>query len=239
MANPVANFETSEGDFEAEIYLDRVPITASNFIALCRAGFYDGLHFHRVVDGFMNQFGCPYSKVPNSPMAGKGSPPVVSFTNLSNGSLVCRGYGGTIKDENISLDSNVPGSLSMPNVGQAHTGGSQFFLNVAHNHFLDWFTPGASKHPVFGMVKSGGLDVLTKISKAKTVNERPVQPIKMIKITISGAPEAVEPPVPQPSSSSSSSSSPSKRQKKGTRKPRKRSTSSSSSSSSRGKKRRR
>ena len=55
--NPLAHFCTSEGDFEAEIYLDRVPITASNFIALCRTGFYDGLHFHRVIAGFMIQFG--------------------------------------------------------------------------------------------------------------------------------------------------------------------------------------
>ena len=45
---------------------DRVPITASNFIDLAQTGFYDGIHFHRVIPGFMDQFGCPYAKDPNS-----------------------------------------------------------------------------------------------------------------------------------------------------------------------------
>ena len=48
-ANPIATFTTSVGTFTAEIYLDRVPRTASNFIDLARTGFYDGLHFHRVI----------------------------------------------------------------------------------------------------------------------------------------------------------------------------------------------
>jgi hypothetical protein len=55
--NPVATFNTSMGEFRAEIFVDRVPRTASNFIDLAQAGFYDGLHFHRVIPGFMNQFG--------------------------------------------------------------------------------------------------------------------------------------------------------------------------------------
>ncbi|CAK0802430.1 unnamed protein product [Prorocentrum cordatum] len=231
MPNPTAHFETSEGSFEADIYLDRVPVTASNFIALCRSGFYEGLHFHRVIDGFMNQFGCPYSKDPNSPMCGKGNAPEVSFPNLITGGLTCRGPGGTIKDEHISLDSNAPGTLSMANVGQPNTNSSQFFLNVAHNRSLDWFTPGDSKHPVFGIVKAG-MDVVTKISKATTVNDKPVTPIRMIKITIVGAPEP--PPTStgkaarrRSSSSSSSSSSSRRRRKKKKKKRRKRSSSSS------------
>lgn len=232
MANPVAWFDTTEGSFEAEIYLDRVPITASNFIALCRDGFYDGLHFHRVIAGFMNQFGCPYSRDPNSAMAGKGSPPQVSFPNLKTGSRISRGNGGTIKDENISLDSNLPGTLSMANVGQPNTNGSQFFLNVAHNPSLDWFTPGTSKHPVFGKVTKG-MDVVLNISKVRTTAEKPEQPIKMIKITILGAPEppTKEPAVQLIASSSSSSSSSSRRKKKRRTSRRKRSSSSSSSSS--------
>ena len=51
MANPTAVFETSHGTFKAEIYLDRVPRTASNFIDLANSGFYNGLHFHRVIPG--------------------------------------------------------------------------------------------------------------------------------------------------------------------------------------------
>eukprot|EP00971_Amphidinium_carterae_P131719 2609034-Amphidinium_carterae.1 len=62
MANPIAIFDTTAGQFEAEIYLDRVPRTASNFIDLAKSGFYNGVHFHRVIPDFMCQFGCPYAK---------------------------------------------------------------------------------------------------------------------------------------------------------------------------------
>ena len=62
MPNPIATFSTTMGDIKCEIYLDQMPITASNFIDLATSGFYNGLHFHRVIPDFMDQFGCPYSK---------------------------------------------------------------------------------------------------------------------------------------------------------------------------------
>jgi cyclophilin family peptidyl-prolyl cis-trans isomerase len=172
MANPTAIFDTSEGTFEAELFLDRMPITAGNFIALAKSGFYDGLHFHRVIQGFMCQFGCPYSKDPKSPRAGTGDGPK-----------------GTIKDEhpaNAKI-SNEPGTLSMANTGAANSGSSQFFINTAHNDFLDFFTPGASKHPVFGRVIQG-MDVVKKIESTPTdADDRPRTPVKMIKVTVQGA----------------------------------------------------
>ncbi|CAE8633421.1 unnamed protein product [Polarella glacialis] len=183
--NPVACFNTSEGKFEAEIFLDRVPVTASNFIDLCQTGFYEGVHFHRVIPGFMNQFGCPLAKDPKSKRAGTGGPKDGTFKNLKTGGTERRSNGGNIKDENISKDSNVSGSLSMANTGSANSGGSQFFVNVADNRNLDWFSPGSSKHPVFGKIVSG-MDVAVKISKVKTKDDNPLNPIKMNKITISG-----------------------------------------------------
>ena len=62
MANPTATFNTTVGSFKAEVSLDRLPIPASNFIDPCQSGFYNGIHFHRVTPGFMNQFGCPNAK---------------------------------------------------------------------------------------------------------------------------------------------------------------------------------
>jgi len=216
MPNPTARFETSEGAFEAEIYLDRVPYTSSNFIDLCRQGFYDGLHFHRVIDGFMVQFGCPNSKDPWSKQAGKGGPSSKVFPNLVSGQPERR-TGGMIKDEHKSYDSNVVGTLAMANVGVANSGGSQFFFNVGHNHALDWFTPSDSKHPVFAIVRKS-MDVVTKISKIPTdSNSKPVQPIQMIKVTVSGAPEVslqCQASSSGSSSSSSSSTSPRTRKKK-------------------------
>ena len=169
MANPEATFETSLGTFKAEIYSDKMPITAQNFIDLAKSGFYDGLHFHRVIEGFMIQFGCPHSRDPNSPRAGTGESP-----------------NGNIQDEHPADAklSNEPGTLSMANTGRPNSGGSQFFINTVHNAYLDWFSPGPSKHPVFGKVVSG-MDVIKAIETTPTgAGDRPVTPVQMIKITI-------------------------------------------------------
>jgi cyclophilin family peptidyl-prolyl cis-trans isomerase len=169
MANPVATCETSLGTFKVELFTDKMPVTAGNFATLARDGFYDGLHFHRVIENFMCQFGCPYSKDPESPSAGTGGPP-----------------HGTIKDEHPedAKLSNEPGTLSMANTGQPNSGGSQIFINTVHNDFLDWFTPGQSQHPVFGKVIEG-MDVVKKIEACpKGSGDRPNPPVKMVRITV-------------------------------------------------------
>merc|ERR1712187_973021 len=92
------------------------------------------------------------------------------------GAMEKRFNGGNIMDENISRDSNEPGTLSMANTGQPNSGGSQLFMNVVHTDFLDWFSPGESKHPVFGKIISG-YDIAEKITKVQTRNDCPVTPI--------------------------------------------------------------
>lgn len=172
MANPTATFETSEGTFIAELYLDIMPITAGNFIKLANDGFYNGLHFHRVIPSFMLQFGCPHSKDPNSPRAGTGGPP-----------------HGNIQDE-FPADhklSNEPFTLSMANTGRPNSGGSQFFVNTVHNSYLDWFDNSTrSKHPVFGKVIEG-TDVVKKIEGFGSRSGRVSKPIQMISVTINEA----------------------------------------------------
>ena len=172
MANPTATFDTTLGTFKAEIFLDKMPITAKNFLDLAKSGFYDGLHFHRVIGNFMIQFGCPHSRDPKSRLAGTGDGPE-----------------GTIPDEHppTAKLSNEPGTLSMANTGQPNSGSCQFFINTVHNKYLDWFTPGPSKHPVFGRVIQG-MEVVHKIEKTKTdADDRPVTPVKMNKVTVHGA----------------------------------------------------
>jgi cyclophilin family peptidyl-prolyl cis-trans isomerase len=171
MANPTATLDTSLGPIEVELFVDQMPKTAQNFIKLAKSGFYDGLHFHRVIDGFMLQFGCPHSRDPKSPRAGTGDGP-----------------DGTIPDEHppAAKLSNEPGTLSMANTGQPNSGSCQFFINTVHNKYLDWFTPGPSKHPVFGRVIKG-MEVVHKIEKTKTdADDRPVSPVKMNKVTVHG-----------------------------------------------------
>ncbi|AKT43515.1 peptidyl-prolyl cis-trans isomerase [Chondromyces crocatus] len=169
MANPTALLETSLGNITVELYLDKMPITAGNFLKLAKSGFYDGLHFHRVINGFMLQFGCPHSRDPKSPRAGTGDSP-----------------DGTIRDEHPAdaKFSNEPGTLSMANTGAPNSGSCQFFVNTVHNGYLDWFSPGPSKHPVFGRVTSG-MDVVHAIEKTPTDrNDRPVTPVQMKKVTV-------------------------------------------------------
>jgi cyclophilin family peptidyl-prolyl cis-trans isomerase len=169
MANPTATFDTSLGTFTAEIYLDKMPVTAGNFIALAKRGFYDGLHFHRVIKDFMIQFGCEFSKDPASPRAGTGNSPL-----------------GRIQDEHPPAHklSNEIGTLSMANTGAPNSGGAQFFINTKHNSYLDWFTPGQSKHPVFGKI-TDGMDVVRKIEGTPTAaGDRPRTPVKMNKVTV-------------------------------------------------------
>jgi cyclophilin family peptidyl-prolyl cis-trans isomerase len=172
MANPTATCETSLGSFKIELFVDQMPITAGNFIKLAKAGFYDGLHFHRVIDNFMCQFGCPHSRDPKSRRAGTGDGP-----------------DGTIQDEhpeNAKI-SNAPGTLSMANTGRPNSGSCQFFINTVDNARLDWFSPGPSRHPVFAKVISG-MDVVTKIEKTPTdSDDRPLTPVQMVKVTVEGA----------------------------------------------------
>ena len=168
MPNPTATFDTTAGSFTVELFADKMPVTAGNFQKLAESGFYDGLHFHRVIPDFMIQFGCPHSVDPNSRRAGTGDSPL-----------------GNIQDEHPpdARISNMPGTLSMANTGAPNSGGSQFFINVANNSFLDFFSAGPSKHPVFGKVTEG-MDIVTAISKTRTSGDRPVTPIRVNSVQI-------------------------------------------------------
>lgn len=166
--NPVAVLETNLGVIEIELYKDLMPITAGNFEKLVSEGFYDGIQFHRVIDGFMIQGGDPNTKTPNALTYGTGGP------------------GYAIQDEFVTNDllTNTRGTISMANSGP-NTGGSQFFINLANNSFLDFDKePLQSKHPVFGRVVAG-MEVVDTIAKVET-NQRdlPVEPVVIKKATI-------------------------------------------------------
>jgi cyclophilin family peptidyl-prolyl cis-trans isomerase len=169
VSNPIATFETTLGTFQVELFTDVMPVTAGNFVKLAKDGFYDSLHFHRVINGFMLQFGCPHSADPSSPNAGTGGPP-----------------HGCIQDEHprdLEL-SNEPGTLSMANTGRPNSGGSQFFINTVHNSYLDYFTGGASKHPVFGKITSG-MDVIKAIEGTETNHrDSPTTPVQVTSVTV-------------------------------------------------------
>lgn len=158
-------FDTNYGEIKIELFLDKSPITASNFKKLVKIGFYDRTKFHRVIDGFMIQGGDPES---------------IDNTGTANW-----GTGGAdyvIEDEFIEGLSNKKGTLSMANSGP-NTGSSQFFINLDDNTFLDWDKePSTSKHPVFGRVISG-MDIILNISKVETTGETYNRPLDYVIIT--------------------------------------------------------
>ena len=145
--------QTTEGDIVIELY-DDMPITAGNFQSLVEKGFYDGVIFHRIIDGFMIQGGDP----------------------LGNG---MGGPGYQIQDEftHEGGNKNNRGTISMANAGP-NTGGSQFFINLINNNFLD------GKHPTFGEVVEG-MDVVDKIARVETdADDRPLEEVRIIKAEV-------------------------------------------------------
>ncbi|MBS3135306.1 peptidylprolyl isomerase [Candidatus Woesearchaeota archaeon] len=145
--NSKVKLETTQGDIVIELYEKEMPITTGNFKKLVQEKYYDGVIFHRVIDGFMIQGGDPTG-------TGMGGP------------------GYEIKDEftKTALDRNDRGTIAMANAGP-NTGGSQFFINLVNNNFLD------GKHPVFGKIIDG-MEVVDKIAKVqKDSQDKPLQDV--------------------------------------------------------------
>jgi len=159
MADKRVVLHTTMGDITIRLY-DDMPVTAGNFEKLVRSGFYDGTIFHRVIDGFMIQGGDPTG-------TGMGGP------------------GYTIPDEFVKGHSNLRGTISMANTGRPNSGGSQFFINLVDNTYLDWDDPRTpSAHPVFGEVV-GGMEVVDKIGKVRTdSSDRPKVPVRIEKAEV-------------------------------------------------------
>jgi len=139
--------KTTMGDITIELAAD-MPITAGNFEKLVGEGFYNGVIFHRIIPNFMIQGGDPTG-------TGTGGP------------------GYNIQDEFTDHNRNMRGTISMANAGP-NTGGSQFFLNLVDNSFLD------DKHPVFGKIVSG-MEILDAIAAVETdSNDRPLEEVKIL-----------------------------------------------------------
>lgn len=145
--------KTNKGIIKIELFDSRVPNTTANFRKLAEAGFYNGVKFHRIIKGFMIQSGDPLTKDDSrSAEWGTGGP------------------GYKFPDEITAENKNDVGTISMANAGP-NTNGSQFFINVNPNNFLD------GKHTVFGKVISG-MDIVTEIENTPTDgSDRPLSPV--------------------------------------------------------------
>ncbi len=154
-----AVLNTNMGDITIKLS-DTTPKTVANFTKLAGEGFYNNTKFHRVIKGFMNQAGDPLSADDSKKsMWGTGGP------------------GYKFDDEITATNKNDVGTIAMANAGP-NTNGSQFFINVAPNNFLD------TKHTVFGQV-TAGMDVVTAINNTKTdATDKPITPVVIKSITL-------------------------------------------------------
>ncbi len=158
MQNPVITFETSLGTIKVELYPEIAPITVSNFVNLVSKGFYDGLIFHRVIEGFMIQGGCPQG-------TGTGG----SGTNIK----------GEFTKNGIANDLvHTKGVISMARAQNPNSASSQFFLMHQNSPHLD------GHYAAFGKTIEG-LEVIDKIATVEVDRmDRPVEDITINKATV-------------------------------------------------------
>lgn len=151
---PVVVFETNKGNFEVTLFTDIAPKTCENFLGLAKNNYYKDVIFHRVIKSFMIQGGDP------------------TGTGRGGESL----WGGKFNDEfSKAARFDRPGLLAMANAGP-NTNGSQFFITTAPTTWLN------DKHTIFGEVTQG-YEVVKAIESTKTgMQDRPVDPIKILKV---------------------------------------------------------
>ena len=159
MANPIVTFEMENGDvMKVELYPEVAPNTVNNFISLVNKGFYDGLIFHRVINGFMIQGGCPNG----TGMGGPGYSIAGEFAQ--------NGFDNQLKHE--------PGVISMARAMNPDSAGSQFFIMHKNSPHLD----GA--YAAFGKIIEG-MDEVNKIAETDTdFRDKPITDQKMKKVTV-------------------------------------------------------
>ena len=155
----MVQMSTTLGNIQIELYTEDCPETTGNFLKLVDSGFYNGLHFHRIIKDFMIQGGCPNSKNPDSGKAGMGGP----------------GWQIPCEKSALAKAHDRPGLFSMANAGK-NTGGSQFFLTTVPTPWLN------GNHAVFGEVVRG-MDVVKSIESQETDRrDKPSTPMQIISV---------------------------------------------------------
>ena len=144
-ANPMVELKTTQGDIVVEVFADKAPKSADNFIQYVKDGFYNGTVFHRVIDGFMIQGG--------------------GF----DADMKQKSTRAPIENEARNGLRNEVGTLAMARTADPHSASSQFFINLVANTALDYPSRDGWGYAVFGKVVKG-LEVVESIAKQPTAN---------------------------------------------------------------------
>ncbi|MFA5851680.1 MAG: peptidylprolyl isomerase [Spirochaetales bacterium] len=149
MPNSIVHFITSKGDIKLEVFEDKTPVTAANFLDYVKSGFYDGTIFHRVIPGFVAQ--------------GGGFVPGMSQKDTK----------APIVNEAAKGPANSRGTLSMARTPHPDSATSQFFINFVDNKSLDYRGPGpGAGYCVFAKVIEG-MDVVDAMALVQTGRRPP------------------------------------------------------------------
>jgi peptidyl-prolyl cis-trans isomerase B (cyclophilin B) len=153
--------QTNYGDIKLELDFEKTPITAENFMAYAKSGFYDGTIFHRVINNFMVQGGGFDEKMKQ------------------------KSTQAAIKNEANLGDTNKRGTIAMARTGDPHSATAQFFINVVDNDFLNFKseTDSGWGYCVFGRV-TDGMDIIDKIKKVSTKDQSGHQNVPIENIII-------------------------------------------------------
>lgn len=167
-AHPVVEVATDFGTMTVELRPDRAPRTVANFLALADEGFYDGLVFHRVIQGFMIQAG--------------------GFDT----DLARRPAPRTVPNESIGGLANERGTIAMARTGDPDSASAQFYINLKDSMHLNG-VPGQPGYTVFGRV-TAGLDVAERIEAVPTgtiagMRDVPLEPVAIVTVRRLAAPE--------------------------------------------------
>ena len=156
-ANPQVELDTTLGKIRIELYPEAAPKTVANFLDYVKAKYYDGMQFHRVIDGFMVQAGGFTSEFKTRPTR----PPVVNEAESSS-------KAGIV---------NASGTIAMARTSDPNSATAQFFINVADNKALNFRSPdpGGIGYTAFGKVVEG-MDVVNKVAKVAKGGGKPVPP---------------------------------------------------------------
>jgi peptidyl-prolyl cis-trans isomerase B (cyclophilin B) len=160
---------TNYGDISIELDFDKAPKTAANFLQYCKDDFYNGVIFHRVINGFMIQGGG------------------------MDANMKEKSTREPIQNEADNGLSNDTGTLAMARTQDPHSASAQFFINVADNHFLNHKgkNPQGWGYAVFGKV-TDGMETVTKIKNVATGShgfhqDVPKEPVVIETVTVSDA----------------------------------------------------
>jgi peptidyl-prolyl cis-trans isomerase A (cyclophilin A) len=162
-ANPQVEMKTSQGTIVIELFPEAAPATVDNFIEYVKAGFYDGLIFHRVINGFMIQ--------------GGGFDPQMNQ----------KATRAPVKNEaRMALEKgvrNAPGMLAMARTNDPHSATAQFFINLVDNRMLDYPSRDGYGYTAFGKVIKG-MDVVNNIATVRTGNAGMHQDVPLTPVVI-------------------------------------------------------